>query len=235
MTHLMRAFAAILLLNALLVQSRAEEIARLLDKPFNEEADTRKRVDGSDILGLVAISKNGLKNAESLFVWLPPKLQQNIVCVQVARRDGAYVASNSFELPNITAGTLIRIPIDTAYPEFYRTATEKNFGTIARSGKCPAENGDLLILTWGNLPANDKKNELALMVQSADREVYVSVGEDPQSIRSKCEPIQEGLSIVFDTICKIPAPSWNHVRTQVRIERCAYSQCLKVPPSWVAR
>jgi hypothetical protein len=226
---------AILSWSILLGHCRAEEVARLLNKPFVEQVNKRQRVGGSDIQGLIAIPKAGLKTPQSLFVWLPPKLQQSVVCVQIAQRDGAYTAYNSFELPSVGAGTVVRIPIETAYPEFYQRATEKNFGTVARLGKCPAEDGELLILSWGNFPASERKTELALTVQSADREVQMSLSEDPKSDKIKCERIEEGLGTVFDTICKIPASFWNDVRTPIRIERCAYNQCLKMPSSWVLK
>jgi len=215
------------LLSPSIATAQEPPVARLVaGKPYDEHVRKHPPVSGGDILGVVIGEGAAATGAESIFVRTPAKWAGGHVCVEVASRDGIYVAANTFDVPAAPAGSFVKLAFSSQHADLYSAATPDTFAARAAIGDCGDTDNRLLPLAWSSAAGAAAGSRLVMSVQSGQTKASVVVSPDDR--HERCRRLQgPGPSLTaFDSVCEMPLPSSD---VKVFVERCSFGSCTRAP------
>jgi hypothetical protein len=201
-------------------------------KNSQERVSEQAPVSGSYIRGVGVIDGFSDKSTEPsrqdvnvLYVHVPNGTDRQL-CVDIARRDGSYTATNQYELPDDLGDGFAQISIaaQTKHPQLYKKVTARDFAIVAHTGACPAQGGELVPVFWNSLPTIGSHHALTLAVQAGDRDAALYVGGKGSNVKIQCSAVVEDNVARFDRLCVIPdaATAANKV---LEVEACSFGEC----------
>jgi len=203
-------------------------VARLVGNQFTESLRSEAPVSGGDVLGLSVVADvEASTSADKIFV-RRPATKNGRVCLEIASRDGRYVASNTYEMPEASPGAFVLAPIGTQHPEIFRGASPRNLAILARMGTCPSPDGDIVLVAWGRAPELGSPIRVTVAVQGARSKANLVVGQGATSILP-CERIREERGTAFDALCTLTLPKGALRPLTLQLQRCAFDECTLAP------
>jgi hypothetical protein len=178
----------------------------------------------------VALGASAPTSGASLLYVRKPSSGDIQICVEAATRDGSYVAANTYELEGPIGASII-IPIQTRFPDTFRTGTFATFAISARVGACPSYHGTMLPVAWGDVGNSHAQTTFA--VQSGRQQAHLIIGEGASAIRTECAALNQPRSTAFDALCSVASSALENRAVRVQLERCSFGECTRAPPGTV--
>jgi hypothetical protein len=150
------------------------------------------------------------------------------VCVRISSRDGGYLSSQQYRLPQTERDTYAQIDIasQTRHPERYRRVSPRDFAVLARAGACPADGGAFMVVFWNSPPLDTAPRTLVLAVQSGDRDATLYPGGKAAGRAGlACAPIDEKNVGAFDTLCRQTTTQPGEPELPIEVETCQFQDC----------
>lgn len=181
---------------------KAQQVA-LAENALNEEVKSAATISGLLVLG--AIRQSGaFSDHVVMTAALPKDWGGNEICISMISADGLYEARNTYQVDKNWNGGVVEIPYPTVYAERLLDLKPNELAISTTVGDCDVvEGGSIMPVAWRSKEAAVSSTVSLYANGFGADEVFVYVGDDPNSDPVDCSIVGNGVRTVFDTICEI--------------------------------
>ena len=192
-----------------------------LQGEFKEVLNTDVVVSGAVIAGVDSANTLNGASLKDLVIHPGTAAEPRKVCLTASSRDGAYSASNDYQIPGgLTAAEPVSLPFHSLYFEQLNGYSDTEISVRATLGGCEAHDSSHYAVIHNG---TDEPKQLRLFINSfSATDVYMSTSPGQEI---DCDPL-DGRRTTFDFVCVSPWPFAGSASIDVTVHREVFGRSL---------